>query len=413
MTSPGPRAHPVAPVCVDLDVLVLGGGIAGLWTLDALDAHGYAAALVEPVGLGTGQTLAAQGIIHGGLKYTLRGLLTAAAESISAMPDRWRRALAGAESRGRDPDLRAVRVASPCTWLWRTESLASKVGLFGASIGLRTRPEEVERSARPAPLASVPGPVFRVAEPVLDTVSLVEAFRARHRPRLVHASVEAIERGERWTVTCGPQRLRPRAIVLAAGVGNAELRRRAGLAAPLLQRRALHMTLVRGDIPELHGHCVDGAKTRATITTHRASDGSRVWQVGGQLAEDGVSLDGAQLIAHAARELAAVLPGVDLGNAEWATYRVDRAERETGGGQRPDDAQCIVEGACITLWPTKLALAPRGADLVVAAIESMGVRAAGRAAEPITRDDAPAETPLGTPPWETAAWSPATRSAVR
>ena len=56
-----------------LDVLIFGGGGAGLWLLDDLAARGYRVLLAEAGDLGAGQTIASQGIIHGGLKYALRG----------------------------------------------------------------------------------------------------------------------------------------------------------------------------------------------------------------------------------------------------------------------------------------------------------------------------------------------------
>ena len=55
------------------DVVIFGGGVAGLWLLDELVRRGRDALLLESSRLGTGQSIAAQGIIHGGLKYSLAG----------------------------------------------------------------------------------------------------------------------------------------------------------------------------------------------------------------------------------------------------------------------------------------------------------------------------------------------------
>ena len=70
-----------APVEVRVDVIVFGGGIAGLWTLARLQQAGYKAVLLESQALGAGQTRYAQGIIHGGTKYALTGKLTASSEA--------------------------------------------------------------------------------------------------------------------------------------------------------------------------------------------------------------------------------------------------------------------------------------------------------------------------------------------
>ncbi len=60
------------------DIVILGGGIAGLWLLHRLRAAGYAAVLLEKSTLGDGQTIVSQGMIHGGMKYALAGALTGA-----------------------------------------------------------------------------------------------------------------------------------------------------------------------------------------------------------------------------------------------------------------------------------------------------------------------------------------------
>src|SRR5690606_13154219 len=90
------------------DVLIVGGGIAGLWLNARLRRAGFATLLVEKGSLGGGQSVKSQGIIHGGTKYALHGALTGSSEAIAAMPGRWREALAGAG----ELDLSGVRLLS-------------------------------------------------------------------------------------------------------------------------------------------------------------------------------------------------------------------------------------------------------------------------------------------------------------
>ncbi|MEM9703951.1 MAG: FAD-dependent oxidoreductase, partial [Planctomycetota bacterium] len=194
----------------------------------------------------------------------------------------------------------------------------------------------------------------------------------------------------------------PKHIALTAGAGNARLLERLGLLAspevPQMQRRPLHMVLVRGEqLPALSGHCVDGAKTRVTITSDVDSRGRTVWQVGGQLAEEGVKFDPPTLIRRGERELSEAIPGVDLTGCDCATYKVDRAEGHSGG-VRPEDAQIFTAGNVHTCWPTKLALAP-----VLA--RRLAERIGDAAARPFAP---PADWPrpvVAAPPWETAEWS--------
>ena len=70
------------------DAIILGGGIAGLWLLSLLRNQGFEAILLEKESLGSGQTFASQGMIHGGIKYSLAGAMTGASESIADMPAR-------------------------------------------------------------------------------------------------------------------------------------------------------------------------------------------------------------------------------------------------------------------------------------------------------------------------------------
>jgi hypothetical protein len=64
------------------------------------------------------------------------------------------------------------------------------------------------------------------------------------------------------------------------------------------------------------------------------------------------------LTEHVRRELSSVLPAVDLRQAEWSTYAVDRAEGATANGGRPESIQVLCAGNVTTGWPTKLVLAP-------------------------------------------------------
>ncbi len=362
---------PDAHITRELDAVIFGGGVAGLWLLDELHRRGHGVLLLEADALGAGQSIAAQGIIHGGLKYTLTGLLNPSAEAIRDMPDLWRRCLNGEA----EPRLTNTRVRAEFCHLWRTQTLTSKLGMIGARKGLVVAPQPVSDDERPAALRGCPGQVMRLDEQVVAPYSLLNDLASKHTDRLLKIDAEAglsIDTDApavvtSITLTDGGQRLtlRARHVVLTAGNGNAELRARCSLSQDAMQRRPLHFIMLRGPreaLPELNGHCVDGAKTRVTITSDTDSQGRTVWQVGGQVTEDGVDMSPDELIAHTRRELEASIPGgsgVDLSAVEWATRRVDRAERTMPNRKRPDDAQLMVEGNVITGWPTKLALAPR------------------------------------------------------
>ena len=169
-----------------------------------------------------------------------------------------------------------------------------------------------------------------------------------------------------------------------------------------MQIRPLHMVMLRGNLPELNGHCVDGARTRVTITTAHDSAGNTIWQIGGEITERGVSMEPSELIEVARAELLSVIPGLDLNGTQWATYRADRAEGRTPSGKRPEDLVILEEGPIITAWPTKLALAPRLADQIASA---MG-EPAGHENPGSSLDNWPTPN-VASPPWiETESWIP-------
>ena len=76
------------------------------------------------------------------------------------------------------------------------------------------------------------------------------------------------------------------------------MREQVGLSTSAMQLRPLHMVMVRGPLPEFNGHCVDGSKTRVTITSDRDIHKQTVWQIGGQVSEIGVDLEADELISH-------------------------------------------------------------------------------------------------------------------
>lgn len=367
------------------DILIVGGGIAGLWLNARLRRQGFATLLVENASLGGGQSVKSQGIIHGGAKYALHGALTGASEAIADMPRRWREALAG----GGELDLSGVRLLSDAHYLWSPGSLAGNITSFFASKAVRGRVDQVKGEQLPPALQhpKFKGKVYRLAELVLDVPSLIARLAELAGDGLLAAeSIAPLhEQGQLVGLLVDGREIRAQRIVLSAGRGNAALLAALGLTQPVQQLRPLHMVLVKGPtLKPLYAHCLGGGpKPRVTVTTHPAADGEWVWYLGGDLAEaDGVARDPAAQIQAAQREIGALLPWVDLSRARWATLRVERAEPAQSGLVRPDNAFLAEQGQLLVGWPTKLALAPDFADRVLAALDRDGIQPATHAPLP-------------------------------
>lgn len=384
-----------------IDALIVGGGIAGLWLLNLLTARGYAALLVEAGELGCGQTLASQGMIHGGLKYALAGRLTGASEAIAAMPERWGACLQG---RG-DVDLSGLAPLADRYYMFAAASTLGQLTTFFASRALRGRIRRVDGPDRPAELRhpDFHGVVYALRDFVLDTPRLLAALLRPVAGRVYRAALPT-EAGQLRLAASGAQLtlggvpLAARRLILTAGAGTAALLDALGLDSPRMQRRPLHQVVVRApDLGPLFAHCLTRIRRpepRLTITSHRDGTGW-LWYLGGQIATDGVDLAPDQLAAHARAELQACLPWRDWGQAAIDTLRVDRAEPLRPDGARPDEAFATAVGpggSCIVGWPTKLSLAPDLGDRVLALLPPPAGGAVPELALP------PAT--VGSPPWE-------------
>ena len=367
------------------DVLIVGGGIAGLWLNARLRRLGYSTLLVERGSLGGEQSVKSQGIIHGGAKYALHGALTGASEAIADMPRRWREALSGSG----ELDLSGVRLLSEAHYLWSPGTLAGNLTSFFASKAVRGRVDQVKGEQLPPALQDrkSKGKVYRLAELVLDVPSLITRLAELAGDGLLAArDIQPLRDGSQLTgLRIDGREIRAQRVVLSAGAGNAQLLATLGIEQPRQQLRPLHMVLAKGPaLKPLYAHCLGGGpKPRVTVTTHPAADGQWVWYLGGDLAEaDGVARDEASQIKAAQQELAELLPWVDQSATRWATLRVDRAEPAQSGLVRPDNAFLAEEGPLLVGWPTKLALSPDFADRVLAALQRDNIQPGNHPALP-------------------------------
>ena len=362
------------------DALIFGGGVAGLWTLNHLSSQGYNALLVESGELGRGQTIATQGIIHGGGKYLLfesAGVSSfrkrwSSMKSLKEMPAVWDNHF---NSGGWVPNLSDGVQSSDECYLYRSVNDEGFIRPLAFELlsrfALQTPLRRVRKIDAPTFLAESARSIYSIGERTVESANLLKRLTLPFADRIVYARhIEFRNGNARITDKYNEESfdIHPEVIVLAAGSGNEGLAGMLGIDAKM-QRRPLRQAYIgHPELPDFWAHCIDGQKTSATFTTHPSRKHGKVWQVGGSVAESGVSYKTGEFESRVRGEIANVLPGFNLPkDASIGYFDVDRAEPATSEGQRPSGVgltKQAIEGGlyALVVFPTKLAMAPRLAE---------------------------------------------------
>lgn len=354
-----------------VDVVIVGGGVAGLWCRWALANAGYSVVLLEHSKFGDGQTVASQGILHRGVKYALSSEAARAAAAAEESARVWDEAMAGTVG----PDLSRVEVAAKSMLMWTDAGLLSKLTGAIASKVLTSHVGPANSAEIPSFLERRGRTVYRIGETVVNPVSVLRCLAEASSGPLVRATVRSITPlASRTMVTTDAGEFDAGAAVLCSGAGNAELLRLLGQQPEhWMQRRDLHMVAASGAPGMLFGHWVAAAtdKPRLSITSARV-DGVVHWYLGGALAESGVNRDVDEQIAAAKSELDMCFPGMSTDAWQFRTVRIARTEGRDAAGKRPDSpvVRTIELLGVIAVWPTKLVMAPAAAEDVLRLVAS-------------------------------------------
>jgi hypothetical protein len=337
-----------------IDIAVYGGGISGLWTLNALRNLGYDAHLFESGEMGAGQTIASQGIIHGGMKYALAGIMEPQAKTLGAMPNRWRECLRG----NGEIDLRNVDV------LCESQIMEFRYPLMGKVVSFMVGDK----------MKHAHDTVYALREPVLDVKSLLASLS--NNDYIYHASDSPVD---------------AKLVIYVSGIGNERITYKGET-----QRRPLRMIMWKGARYPLFTHYVGlSKKPLFTITSHRMN-GEYVWYIGGGIAEDAVKKFNP--LRYAYNRLTELRPDILWSRNGWAYHDVDRAEPSNEHNELPAGPVLKISGNTAVAWPSKLAMAPALSDEIVSWVKSKGIKPTHR-----PRLDLPKPS-IAQYPWERAKW---------
>lgn len=393
---------------INTDIVIIGGGIAGLWTLNHLNNKGFNAILLENNALGSFQTIKSQGIIHGGLKYALNGFLSKETELISNMPNIWSNCL-----KGNGPvNLKDAKILSDYQYLWSSGSITTKLSSFFASKLLKSRIEKVQISNAPQIFQNnaFKGSLYKLNEIVLDMRSVISTLANNYFDKIIkidqNQSLDKTSTTTTDTITnnnpsCNsvsfndditinkdeqdnivniivninkvPTLINAKCFVFCAGNNNYKLSKKH--IATEMQLRPLHMTYFKGkNLEKLYAHCVGTSLVpKVTISTHFDQYQNTVWYIGGEMAETGLNRNQAEQIKHVKLKIAKLFPWIDFNDTKWGSFYVDRAEAKQNSGKKPENATCTKNKNAITAWPTKLALAPILAEKIETLILELNI----------------------------------------
>ena len=349
---------------IHVDVAFVGGGVASLWLACLAQSRGLSVVVIAPEPLGGEQTMASQGIIHGGAKYSLNGSAKKAGH-LTAMPARWRRCLAGnAVAESGDLDLSGVT------------TLAEHVEVRACTRRARLRQRTAARlltgeASTPALASRLPDFVVDVESLIARLVNGIEGCLLADKvgPDQVRRVDEGVAGIHLTTTTVVAQRY-----VFASGAGNVELAPRLGFGTGTTVLRPLHQAwAVVEHTPPTFAHCLVrafGTEPDLTITTHEVGN-KTVLYLGGHLATAGIARSADEQIEATKQVLARALPHLDLTHARFGRVRVARAEPARAAASRTDDAFLAARGNALLCFPVKLSLAPRLGDLFLGEVAGL------------------------------------------
>lgn len=354
----------------DIDIVIFGAGIAGLWILNHLKSIGYDVLLLEKDSIGCGQTIAAQGIIHSGLKFSLAGKVNTLAKTISAMPDRWRNALDGKGN----VDLSNAKLNAT------SQHLLIPPGLFGGLTKIVTQKtlgqnvHSIEQEQWPEALvkSGFSGSLIHMDEPVLDVPSTLHTLAEPYKACIKKIGTETPDE------YLSKHNITTKLKIFTSAAFNKKHAQEHGKDRGLqTQHRPLLQGIMKNAPFPLFAHLVGKTdKPVASITTHTLQDGTLIWYLGGGLAERNKDADPYNVYKSSLAAFHKYLPNVNFSNTQWGVLAIDRIEGKSKTDSWMPDTPTIHDAAdTLYCWPTKLTFAPMLGDLVFEKLQNRGFQA--------------------------------------
>lgn len=357
------------------DIVIFGAGIAGLWTFHRLKNIGYDVLLLERETIGCGQTIASQGIIHSGLKFSLAGKVNALARTISAMPQIWKDCLQG----NGEIDLSAAKMSATSQQLLIPSGFMGGLTALVAQRALGNNVHTIPQDQWPSHItqSGFKGSLIFMDEPVLDIPSVLRALATPYQDCIRKISAE--EANAPFAFLKQHNITAKRVIFTAAQSNHMIAKSNTDDGGLETQKRPLLQGMMKNAPFPLFAHLVGKTdKPVASITTHTHQDGSLVWYFGGGVAERAKEDEPALVIKAAQNALHAYLPKLDITKVQWDVLPIDRVEgKSKTDSWMPDTPTIHKTPNALYCWPTKLTFAPMLARMVIEDLQQNNIKPSG------------------------------------
>lgn len=359
---------------IKTDIVIIGAGIAGIWLTNVLKSMGFNCILLENYAIGSGQTINSQGMLHSGVKYALQGKVTADTLAIKDAPFLWQQAL----SKNSQIKLTTNCVLADGQYLWSNGKLSTNIANFFVSKVLQSNVSKIEPNNFPEPfnnnkfngslyklhetILNVPNTLQELCNPIMDNIIKINTIEVQQEATQDIINKLLIDiNGEKFLLSA-------KKYIFTAGEGIKNFLSLFNNS-PKMQTRPLHMVAVKAkSLPMLFGHNIGLQQLPSvSVTSHKTSGNSIVWQCGGKIAEDGVNKSSNEQIDIFKSSLKNIFPWLNFDTSEhtWGSLKINRAENLRSDGKKPTHATWFPLNNMIFAWPTKLVLAPMMAEEIV------------------------------------------------
>ncbi len=353
------------------DIVMFGAGIAGLWAFHRLKTMGYDVVLFEVSSIGGGQTIASQGIIHSGLKFSIAGKINNLAKSISAMPERWRAALNGTG----EIDLSATTINATSQQMLIPKGFMGDLTNIIARKALGNNVQSLPREQWSNDLknSGFNGSIVNMGELVLDVPSLIRALAQPYKDSIRKITREQAVKPFKFLSN---NNITAKYIIFTSAGCNEKIAKNNNHDKGLkTQKRPLMQGIMSNAPFPLYAHFIGKTdKPVVSITTHKMNDGVLIWYLGGSVAERKTDSNPEEVYIAAKKAFKNYIPNIDFSNVQWSVLPINRIEGKSNTNSwMPDTPTIHHVDNVLYCWPTKLTFAPMLSDMIFKNLGKAGI----------------------------------------